>query len=214
MKHTPQIDKNDPRPGWLRDLEAGKDLTKLQRIQRKFALMTVPMVMSVSRPFLSGIGMAQIANHDPTGIATLGLAAASDAEGQIARKTGTDDPVRGAIADAVSDFISAGVVAGVTIATGIIDPLTVAGVYGPKVINAINLEKAKRDNVDMMYTDKLDKTVEVGRWGTLLPFIATQFATEHSEILQATGHGMAICIAALGLKSSYDQIRRRQIRTK
>ncbi|MDR1970165.1 MAG: hypothetical protein LBQ11_02350 [Candidatus Nomurabacteria bacterium] len=205
--HVKATNKQDKRPGCERDKEAGLKLTRLQKIQERMGWATVANLMSVYRPITAGIGIGLFASGEYViGGWLLAYAAASDAEGNVARATGTDDPNFGAKIDAICDFIAAFFVSAGVIASDIMPILALAGVYGPKILNAFNAGVAERDNIEQ-HTDKVDKAVEAARWVTLILFLIN-YAASGDCIDPTILNGTAAVVAIGGIISTCRQFKR------
>ena len=205
--HVKRSDKDDLRsgPGWQRDENAGFPLSRLQKLQREKKWATVANLMSLSRPIAAGIGTYLFAKgHTAAGIGALAYAGVSDLEGNVARWTGTDDPKLGAKMDVVGDFAAAAVIGVGSLAGGIVPAWGVAGIYGPKVINAVNSGIAEHSGLNP-FTEKVDKAIEVLRWPAVGLFFADYATSGSMELAEQVG---VAAVALGGLYASFRQIKR------
>jgi hypothetical protein len=112
----------------------------------------------------------------------------------------------------LADGAAAAVIGVGAVAGGIIPIGSMLGIYGPKALNAVNAVQAKRDGLHP-YTDKIDKAVEAARWVVAGLYVAahTNFQPLTAEIdWETAAHYGMISVAAAGLASSYQQLRRRR----
>lgn len=209
--HVKPTSRKDLRPGCQRDREASLPLSRLQSLQEGLGWATIGNLMSAARMPLTAWGVFESARGNPAGLGILAAAGLSDLEGNPARLTGTDDPKNGARNDVVADFGAATILTVGSVAGGILPPLAAGAMVGPKLANAANVAKAKRDGVHV-YTDMKDKAMEVLRWLTAAPFFGAHFVNNNEMVhnLNQTGWVLAATVAVGGIYSSFEQFRRRR----
>lgn len=205
--HVRRRDENDLRPGWQRDEEAGLELSRLQKTQKKLSWLTVANALSVSRPILAAAGVGLMANRQhEAGLAFLAAAALTDLEGSQARWTGTDDPKIGAKMDVLADGAAATIVGIGAMATGIASVPVGLGIYAPKLVNGFNALIAEKSELNP-HTDRFDKVIEVLRWLGLSLVVGNYMTNGAYE----TGtNAAALGIFAVGCISSCRQIMRQR----
>jgi phosphatidylglycerophosphate synthase len=144
--------------------------------------------------------------HHAAGAVALGAAALSDAEGKVARLTGTDDPKGGAEKDVLADGLAAVAIGVGAVAGGVMPALAMLMTYAPKAVNAVPAFLAKHEKLKH-YTDKIDKAVEIGRWAVTGAFVANYTDFLHLNWETAAWAGAA-AVLAVGAVSSVRQILR------